>query len=611
MASRRVSFAISWLLPAFLGTTTGCFPPDEGRAVPLDKIYFPVGIAVSPGKSWMYLANSDFDLQFNAGTVQVYDLAKLRGLVPEYCRSDSDCTGDNQACDTTAEGTEKWGLTAPTNRCVDRDRRNPCERAGRGVVPQSVSDQILAPGLCSPIEPGPLQLDSVSIGAFATDVIYATNPLRDGKGARLFIPVRGDATLHFIDVDDDTDYLDPAINHTTKTTLSCGQTKSNPACDQNHRRGTEPQEDNTRNATLPPEPFGIALQARPYGGLPDSQGRQFIKGVPLELPDGGPLPDGGRVDVTDTTESLVTTHQTSGQVALFVAHWTTTPGGEDGPELEFVGGGLPSGALSVAPVPLPAYTVENPGASYLPSFLLTYRNAAQVSLVRAFDDLGAHPSRPFLDASRVTNIATNSTGFDSRGIALDSSARTQCESPDTGACVPPSDKSIPFDRNQCLLNECESIPLDAYVANRGPASLIVGHTPPGVPNALTDDLPQFDQTIAMSDGPSRVVVGDVIDTTGQHVRRVFIVCFDSRRIFVYDPVAQRFETQIVTGRGPHAFALDSSKLGVSDEDSYAYGYLGHFSDSYLGVIDLDQRHTATYGKIVLSVGQRTPPRASK
>ncbi len=619
MASRRVSFAISWLLAGSLGGATGCFPPDEGRSVPLDKIYFPVGIQVSPGKKWMYVVNSDFDLQFNAGTLQVYDLAELRSRIPRYCNRNDDCPG--QECDTTGKGTGVGGTDgAPTHRCVGASR-NPCEGADKGATVQLVQDQLLTPGLCTAVDPGKLLLGGstahsvVSIGAFATDLLYATNPLKTGEGSRLFIPVRGDATVHWITVDDDTTYPD-GTNHSTGVALDCGQSGPTQACDQNHRRGSGTDAPTGIAITLPAEPYGIALQARRYGGVPDSKGSQFTPSIDVPT-----NPDAGSIEPSAFSETLVTTHQTTGQAALFVNRWSASLTGDDGPELEFIGGGLPSGALAVAAVPLPAFWLENPSrVSYLPSYLMTFTNAAQVSLIRTFDDAASNPARPFIDASRSIAISTNSSGFDSRGIAIDNTKRQECEAPVDGTCSDDARAkraadtgTTAQDRATCLLQFCIPTPVDVYAANRAPASLIIGRSPPNVPNTLTDDLPRFYRSIPMTAGPSRVFVGNVIDTKGALVPRVFIVCFDSRRIFVFDPASETddFETVIVTGRGPHAFALDVSRDEATPANSYAYAYIGHFSDSYIGVIDLDQRHTSTYGTFVLSVGQRTPPRASK
>ena len=612
MASRRVISTFSWLLAGSLGGAVGCFPPDEGRPVPLDKIYFPVGIQVSPGKKWMYVANSDFDLQYNAGTLQVYDLAALRAKVPAYCDERTPCSdSEKQECDTTGKGTGPKGADgAPTHRCVDKARRDPCALAGTDV--QDVSDQSLTPGLCKAIEPAPLLFGGtkkgvVSIGAFATDLLYATNPLKNGKGGQILIPVRGDATVHWVTVDDDTQYPDQT-DHQTHVALDCGQSGPTNACDGNHRRGNA--KDQTKigdpEYSLPSEPFGIALQARRYGGVPDALGSQFVPPTPV------PGTDGGSVEQTAFSETLVTTHQTTGEAALFIDHWSTSPSADDGPELVFVGGGLPSGALAVAAVPLPAFWQENMSrVAYLPSYLMTFTNAPQVTLLRTFRDTLASPARPFIDASRSSPITTNSSGFESRGIAIDASARSACESPTKGKCVEGNLPAGMATRADCLLALCETTPVEVFAANRSPATLLIGRTPPPAPNTLPDDLPQFYDSQPMTAGPSRVFVGNILDKSGNLARRVFIICFDSRRVFIYDPATRRFEAEINTGRGPHAFALDVVDKKTDPNDVHAYAYLGHFSDSYIGVIDLDQSHTSTYGTIVLSVGERTPPRASK
>jgi len=75
---------------------------------------------------------------------------------------------------------------------------------------------------------------------------------------------------------------------------------------------------------------------------------------------------------------------------------------------------------------------------------------------------------------------------------------------------------------------------------------------------------------------------------------------------VYDPVRKLMEMAIETGRGPHAFVVDATA-------DHAYGYVGSFTDSYIAVIGLDQRpeHIAEYGKVLLTLGEPTPPRASK
>src|SRR5689334_19788879 len=85
-----------WAFFALGLSALGCFKPDDGREPPLDRIYFPTGLALSPDGDRLYVANSDWDLQFNAGSVQAYDAARLRELLPRACNVDTDCAGPDE-----------------------------------------------------------------------------------------------------------------------------------------------------------------------------------------------------------------------------------------------------------------------------------------------------------------------------------------------------------------------------------------------------------------------------------------------------------------------------------------------------------------------------------
>ena len=56
----------------------GCFFSNDGLSPPSEAFYYPTGVVVSPGRTTLYVADSDFDLQFNGGTVQVLDLQAIR-----------------------------------------------------------------------------------------------------------------------------------------------------------------------------------------------------------------------------------------------------------------------------------------------------------------------------------------------------------------------------------------------------------------------------------------------------------------------------------------------------------------------------------------------------
>jgi len=129
----------------------------------------------------------------------------------------------------------------------------------------------------------------------------------------------------------------------------------------------------------------------------------------------------------------------------------------------------------------------------------------------------------------------------------------------------------------------------------GRATLLIGRTRP------PQDYPFFFQTVPLTTGPSRVVAAQILTPSGLETR-VFVVCFDSRRIFVYDPQRSRIETEILTGRGPHAVVVDQARKLL---------YVGHFTDSYIGVYSLDLAFPATYGTMLGTLGTPKSPRSSK
>src|SRR5512134_2942096 len=74
-ASRTAAAALSTLA---LSALSGCYTDSEGLDPPQKQLYFPTNLVISPGGRALYVTNSDFDLQYNGGTVQVLDLAAIR-----------------------------------------------------------------------------------------------------------------------------------------------------------------------------------------------------------------------------------------------------------------------------------------------------------------------------------------------------------------------------------------------------------------------------------------------------------------------------------------------------------------------------------------------------
>jgi hypothetical protein len=271
--------------------------------------------------------------------------------------------------------------------------------------------------------------------------------------------------------------------------------------------------------------------------------------------------------------------------------------------LQFVLPGIPPGANGIAALPVPGVIGQlDYDANYQPGFLVTYRYAAQVDTYRFYDDAYASPARPYVAGTGSAGVSINASGYDSRSIAIDTteqSPRIACEI----GCEDVNAYPTAANRRDCMFS-CASAPLGVYVANRSPASVLVGEINTGNPTAATEWVRFFD-TDPLSYGPSRVLVGRVKTRAGgadPYRTRVFVICFDARLVFIYDPEERRVEAVVRTGRGPHALAMDPIE---------PIAYLAHFTDSYIGVIDLDQSHVDTFGTIVATVGVPRPPRETK
>lgn len=525
-------------IPACLAA--GCFTSSEGLEPPLATFYFPTGLVVSPGNTALYVANSDFDLQYSGGTVQALDLAALRS------RAASAATEVGAAMATGAD------LGAACSAAL-----------GVGKNDQT----LLHPGPCAPLDAAAFVRASASIGAFASG---ATILLReDGPGARLYVPVRGDPSITYFDIPDDRDPAAPVSTCADPLfCLDCGASSAEARCGADHRVGENPYA-NIRNLVLPPEPVGIAATQRAAG------------------------------------DPIVVAHQTEQAASLLINRW----GGAERPTLEFYLTDLPLGPTEVGAVPVPA-AVDWAAASspeeaidYRPGFLVTYRASNELTLLRYEDDALSSPARPFLSRAGSLLISENSAGNDSRGVAVDGSQRAACEAECAEGDV------------ACGL-DCLAIPLRLFIANRAPASLLVARIETGVVESDGVVTGAFDSiviedSVALTFGASRVELGHVVDKQGELSLRVFAVAFDSRFIFSYDPVARRVDAVIRTGRGPHDVAFDvAAGDAESGASAHAYLYVGHFTDSYVGVVDLDTRRP-TFGQMLVNIGPPVPPRDSK
>lgn len=537
----------------------GCFTLGEGLEPPATELYYPTAILTSPGHHTLYVVNSDFDIQYTGGTVQAIALDNVRACVSRLADNLSGGMSAKEACSDIGLGTSANEVLVP----------GPCDPIDlEANVACTLTDDPTTTTVEGPVA-GPLLRTSRVIGAFASSATLLHNPSVDttaGDSAeRLLVAVRGDPSVTYFETTDDA--TDTTSN---PYRLDCQQDETadiGGICPKAARVGASPYQ-STRLISMPTEPNGIAASD-----------------------------DGG---------SIVTVHQTGGtnsatrgQASLLVNSWGTAP------TLEFTLAGLPDFPTDVAAIPTSEFVRRKKAAGaaldYRPGFLVTFRAAAEVDLLRYFDD-SAGTSRSFLQRVGAFAIATNSDGSDSRGIAIDASDRKKCES----ACD---------DGDLDCYEACVAVPLHVFVANRAPASLLVGRLETHL-EVSNGEITSLTETVNLSDmvplatGPSRVAVGNVLDAEGKASPRAFVISFDSRYVVIYDPAQRRVEAAIRTGRGPHALAFDTIPKSANYEGS-AFLYVAHFTDSYIGVVDLDQRHSGTYGSMFAAVGVPKPPKESQ
>jgi len=540
-ASKRLTGTLAVALLVVLGIPS-CFTSAEGRRPEGSELYYPTGLLVSPGGTTLYVANSDFDLRFSGGSVQAVDLSALRGAV-------------RPIADALATGT---GAEAS------------CALGGRAVN----ASPWLHPGPCSPFAFSPFVRNSTLIGAFASGLllVHRTSPV-DAEGARLFVPVRGDPSITYLDVDDDRPDPTGAVP-AVGFRLDCA-VDGNGFCGTQHRLGQD-RDRTLRGIQLPADPVGIAA--------------------------------------TSDGVAVVSAHQTQQAASLVINDWDGVPW------LSYFTSSLPTGPTEVAAIPTPALAAAAKAEAdqlgydfqYRDGFLVTFRAAAEIDLLHYVPDSGAVPPRPFLVRAGVTTITANVSNFDSRGIVVLDDQRKACEQ----SCGTPADLG-------CLWG-CAEIPIQVFAANRNPASLLIGELtavvdkttvevageaePVDVPSGISESLWFYD-SVPLAFGASRLELGHVIGPDGTPEPRVFAMCFDSRVVFIFDPVRNRMETAVRTGRGPHDVGVDTGTHG--DGEPYSYLYVGHFTDSYIGVVDLDLRRPLTYGQMFATVGIPRSPQETK
>jgi len=192
----RTTITASLLLSAAAALLVGC-PSNNGTDPPADGFFFPIAAAQNTRGDTLYVANSDFDLRYNGGSVVSVDLGLVRA----------------RAATVAAQG--------PQNCTPDPNV------AGAAICP---AREFIRASATRKINP------------FAVDLAIAQYPNRE----RVYVIVRGDGSLTWLDA-------------TADGGLDCGG-EGGPAsvCDDAHRAGVDTAQSPV-GARLPPDPSSISV----------------------------------------------------------------------------------------------------------------------------------------------------------------------------------------------------------------------------------------------------------------------------------------------------------------------------------------------------------------
>ncbi|MEO7094711.1 MAG: hypothetical protein ABI175_15745, partial [Polyangiales bacterium] len=369
-ASSRLAGAATCAVLAFvafcaLGSVSGCFDPGAGQEPPDKGLYFPVGLAISQSGKTLFVVNSNFDLRFNAGTLQALDVAQIwsdaRLCAPKLNRLSFDAA---KGAKVPVEPDRTCSLGTDVTRFIKT---------------------------------------SVRIGAFGADIASTPHygPTGDPEPAgsprgRLLIPVRGDATMTIVDYEE-TIGGDGSVS---ARKLICGRNPQansfGSACAGEWKVGADASQ-NSRALALEGEPFSVAVPT-------------YWPDTPL-----APGPTSGDALGFETPRNVggiaAIVHQQTGDVSVFVRTAAFENQTIPQAKLAFTIGGLPAGGTFITPLDI----IEHP---FTPRFLVTTRTQANVFVVSFFADKGS-PDRSGLAISEAILLSTQNPGFDSRGVVVD------------------------------------------------------------------------------------------------------------------------------------------------------------------------------------------------
>jgi hypothetical protein len=581
--------------------TGGCEARNLGQAPPAERFFFPSGVLVDPldrgpappgeleGPRYLYVANGNNDRSFNAGTLLAVDLQQFwrawydpqQGGVDPYC-------GDVRCV------LPPGSPIAESGELPER----PCRRLP--LIPQVVE-----------CDERSFVVAGVHVGDFATTL---ASSLEDGR-VRLWLPVRGDPSITYVDVD-------AADADGDGNLLACdqgGDPLDPELCGDRHRL------DDLRNEPalerIDREPFNaVVWERKDPSPDPDARGQRLVfvahaDGTQLSLVDLDGVRGGSEPAIVDLASVYQTPGGAAGGYGLAVRPC-------------FAAGEGPLGAADpLANVPTLTQGCTRPlvytsfrFAGQLASFTASgielggavaelvppsERVGCTVALHERCHIVGGGPSeradQVLCEAGIDPATAADCDGGGCREVVAGSYCATpeQLDQPCAVECEPQVRSTRRIQTTLLLDTSGSSAPVLGAMAFGDPRGdqLLVLQTNPGALLSLDTSLGDGAEPLDIPSAPPVEICAEPSnmkihiergDDGAPAQRYAIISCFRAALVYVVDLEALRVVAAVVVGTGPHDIAIDEAR-----EVAYVINNL----ESSISVIDLSRRRATRFQEL--------------
>lgn len=537
------------------GVVAGCNDPNTGIDPPIGNFFFPEGLLLDPrtpegeAARYLFVSNGNNDLSFNGGSVSVIDLEAFY-----------DAWSDEGPADEDGSPTRTYRpypyCEGPQERCVlDVGARTtddfPCRRLG--LFPQVVE-----------CDEGPFVVDGVRLGDFSTHIEASVEP---SGTPRLWIPVRGDPSVTYIDVEG---------GWPDAPDLDCGQSRSDGEALDEDRCADEFRLTHLRNdrslEVLPREPFNVHVstgEGYRYAFIAHSAG------APLSVIDLDGLQGGdGRPAIVDIANVFV---PVAGTVVTGGFGLATRPCGACGV----------AGEEEIVGFNQPAITQEC-------SRPLVYGSLRFQLLATSFTASGIEPE----------DLPSGAQERDGCEDAEGNYLGPYCASPEEVGnecaivCEPRIRNAVRFPVggvDPLSTTNTEALG-DVQFGDACGDELYVLQTNPGA-------LLRMDTSLEGGE-PLDIPAGRPIEVCDQPTRfkiwpergLAFVACFQAAYVYVVDLRAEQVVDTVVTGTGPHDLVFDEVRSML---------YVANLLEGSVSVIDISSDRTSKFREVA-RIGLQEP-----